>query len=177
MFAAEPRTDAAAIDQLLVDRGVCGVEPVRPRRPAGELYESTMLGRLEFCPMPSGRPSFWRGEQQMPDSRYPLRIVCEVEGDDLPGSDQAACVAAFRRLQIQDAMLSAPLINARLGELRLNRTIGFDDLVLTSIHLPPRPLVQARFELAFRASPIPHLLFTVVFLRGTARSVRIDSDA
>jgi len=176
MFAAESRTDAAAIDVLLEQR-VCGVEPVRPRRPAGELYESAMLGRLEFFPMPFGRPSFWRGEQQMPDSRYPLRIVCEVEGDGLPGSDQAACVAAFRRSQIQDAMLSAPLINARLGELQPDRTIGFDDLVLTSIHLAPRPLVHARFELAFRAGALPHLLFTVVFTRGIARSVRIDSDA
>ena len=177
MFGAEPPTDAAALDQLLVERGVCGVEPVRAPRPAGDLYESTMLGQLQFFPMPYGRPSFWRGEQQMPDSRYPLRIVCEVEGDGLPGCDQAACVAAFRRSQIQDAMLSAPLINARLGELQLGRTIGADDLVLTSIHLPPRPLVHARFELVFRAPAIPHLLFTVVFLRGIARSVRIDSDA
>lgn len=176
MFAVEPPTDAAAIDPL-VEQRVCGVEPAASRRPAGELHESTMLGRLEFFPMPYGRPSFWRGEQQMPDSRYPLRIVCEVEGDEPPGCDQAACVAAFRRSQIQDAMLSAPLINARLGELQLDRTIGADDLVLTSIHLPPRPLVHARFELAFRAPAIPHLLFTVVFLRGIARSVRIDSDA
>jgi len=99
-----------------------------------------------------------------------------VAGDDLPGSDQAACVTAFRKLQVQDAMLCAPLINARLKELQIGATVGVDDLVLTLIHLPPHPLVDARFELGFRATSMPDLTFTVVFLRGTPRSVRIDSD-
>ena len=86
-------------------------------------------------------------------------------------------MAAFRRLQVQDAMLCAPLINERLRELNIERGISADDLVLTLIHLPPRPLSAARFELGFRTSSIPNLSFTVVFIRGKPRSVRIDSDS
>ena len=174
MFAAERSRPASGVDDLLLETRVAGVEPVRPLRPSGEIYESPMLGRLEFARMPQGRPSFWRGELRMPDSRFALQIVCEVEGDDLPGSDQAACVTAFRRLQVQDAMLCAPLINKRLRELQLAFTVGVDDLVLTLIHLPPHPLTDARFELGFRARTVAHLAFTVVFVRGTPRSVRID---
>jgi len=177
MFAAERSRPASGVDDLLLETRVAGVEPVRPLRPSGEIYESPMLGRLEFARMPHGRPSFWRGEMRMPDSRYGLQIVCEVESDELPGSDQTACVTAFRRLQVQDAMLCAPLINERLRELNIERGISADDLVLTLIHLPPRPLSAARFELGFRASSIPNLSFTVVFIRGKPRSVRIDSDS
>ena len=83
-------------------------------------------------------------------------------------------MTAFRRLQVQDAMLCAPLINKRLRELQLAFTVGVDDLVLTLIHLPPHPLTDARFELGFRARTVAHLAFTVVFVRGTPRSVRID---
>src|SRR6266478_3877206 len=174
MFAAERSPPVNGVDDLLLETRVAGGEPVRPLRPSGEIYESPMLGRLEFARMPHGRPSFWRGEMRMPDSRFALQIVCEVEGDDLPGSDQAACVTAFRRLQVQDAMLCAPLINKRLRELQLAFTVGVDDLVLTLIHLPPHPLTDARFELGFRARTVAHLAFTVVFVRGTPRSVRID---
>jgi hypothetical protein len=177
MYDAEQPASESELDELLIDPRLAGLEPVAPRRSSGEIYDSPMLGQLEFFAMPYGRPSFWRGEQRMPDSRYPLQIVCEVERDDLPGSDQVACVAAFRRLQVQDAMLSTPLINARLAELHPPRTIGVDDLVLTSIHLPPHPLIAARFELGFRATTIPHLTFTVIFMRGTPRSVRLDSDS
>jgi hypothetical protein len=112
----------------------------------------------------------------MPDSRFPLHIICEVEGDNLPGSDQIACVTAFRRLQVQDAMLCAPLINERLRELRISHMVGADDLVLTLIHLSARPLFDARFELGFRATSIQNLSFNVVFVRGTPRKVRVDSD-
>jgi hypothetical protein len=177
MFDDEQCPPFGTIDDLLLDARLAGLEPVRPQRPSGEIFESPMLGRLEFARMPRGRPSFWRGEIRMPDSRFGLQIVCEVEGDDLPGSDQAACVTAFRRLQVQDAMLCAPLINDRLRELQIGRCISADDLVLTSIHLPPRPLSAARFELGFRSSSIPNLSLTVVFTRGVPRSVRIDSDS
>ncbi len=176
MFDAERCLPASGVDDLLLEPRLAGLEPVRALRPSGEIYESPMLGRLEFARMPQGRPSFWRGEMRMPDSRFGLQIVCEVEGDDLPGSDQAACVTAFRRLQVQDAILCAPLINERLRELQMPRGVSADDLVLTLIHLPPRPLSAARFELGFRAPVIPHLSFNVVFTRGTPRSVRIDSD-
>ncbi|HEY4037642.1 MAG TPA: hypothetical protein VGM15_02375, partial [Burkholderiaceae bacterium] len=165
------------IDDLYLNPPLAGVEPVRAQRPCGEVYESPLMGRLEFSRMPYGRPSFWRGEMWMPDSRYPLQIVCEVEGDDVPGSDHVACVTAFRRLQLQDAMVSAPLISERLRELKIPRSLATDDLVLTLIHLPPRPLTAARFELGFRAPALPKLSFTVVFVRGTPRSVRVDSDA
>ena len=177
MYDAERSVRASGADELLVEPRLAGLEPVRTLRPSGEIYELPMLGRLEFARMPQGRPSFWRGQMRMPDSRYGLQVVCEVEGDDLPGSDQAACVTAFRRLQVQDAMLCAPLINERLRELQIGRSICADDLVLTLIHLPPRPLSATRFELGFRAPPIPRLSFNVVFMRGTPRSVRIDSDS
>jgi hypothetical protein len=179
MFDAEPTAPPAEIDQLLLDLELhlAGREPVPPKRLAGDVFESPMLGRLEFAPMPYGRPSFWRGEQTMPDSDFPLCIVCEVEGDRSPGADHAACVIAFRRLQVHDANLCAPLINARLSRQQIPGTIAPDDLVLTLIHLPPHPLTDARFELGFRAISHPHLVFTVVFVRGKPRSMRVDSDA
>ena len=177
MYDADGSLPASGLDDLMLEPRLAGLEPVRAPRPSGELYASPMLGRLEFARMPQGRPSFWRGQMRMPDSRFALQIVCEVEGDDLPGSDQAACVTAFRRLQVQDAMLCAPLINERLRELQMPREISPDDLVLTLIHLPPRPLSAARFELGFRALTIPHLSFSVVFHRGMPRSVRVDSDS
>jgi hypothetical protein len=176
MRGAEESLPTRGIDDLLVGPPIAGIEATRFQRASGDVYESSMLGRLEFSRMPYGRPSFWRGEMCMPDSRYPLQIVCEVEGEDLPGSDQVACVTAFRRLQVQDAMVCAPLINERLRELKIPRSLATDDLVLTLIHLPPRPVTAARFELGFRAPALPKLSFTVVFVRGTPRSVRVDSD-
>jgi len=177
MFDAEPARPEVGDDELFLEQRLGALEPVAPQRAGGEVFESPMLGRMEFARMPRGRPSFWRAEQHMPDSPFSLQVLCEVEGDELPGADQVACVVAFRRLQVQDAMLCAPLINARLREMVPVRTVSVDDLVLTSIHLPPRPLTEARFELGFRATSARHLRFTVVFARGIPRSVRIDSDA
>jgi hypothetical protein len=177
MFDAEPPAADTDTDPLLVEIKIAGLEPVRPQRPGGEIYESPMMGRLEFARMPYGRPSFWHAVHRMPDSRFTLQIVCEVESDRLPGADQEACVTAFRRLQVQDAIRCAPLINARLQELRPSRKVRVDDLVLTSIHLPPHPLTDARFELGFRATSMPELQFTIVFVHGVPHSVRIDSDA
>jgi hypothetical protein len=174
--AEQPAPEGDLEEELFVLPPLVGTGALKPQRPSGEVYESPMLGRMEFFGMPQGRPSFWRGEQWMPDCRWPLQIVCEVAGDDLPGSDQMACVTAFRRLQVQDAMVCAPLINARLKELQIAVAVAVDDLVMTLIHLPPRPLVDARFELGFRATSIPPLSFTVVFVRGAPRAVRIDSD-
>jgi len=177
MFDAEPGAREAGADELSFEFLRAELEAVRPRRTAGEVIDAPMIGRLQFSRMPRGRPSFWHAEQQMPDSRFALRVVCEVDGDRLPGADQMACVVAFRRLQVQDAMLCAPLINARLQLLRLSHRVTADDLVLTLIYLPPHPLTDARFELGFRVASIPQLLFTCVFGRGVPRSVRIDSDS
>ena len=177
MFGAEQPAPEGELEDLFVLPAPGSLGAPQPRRPSGEIYESPMLGCLEFFGMPQGRPSFWRGDMWMPDGRWPLQIVCEVTGDELPGSDQVACVTAFRRLQVQDAMLCAPLINEQLKERQIAVTIGVDDLVLTLIHLPPRPIADARFELGYRATSIPQLTFTVVFARGAPRSVRIDCDA
>jgi hypothetical protein len=179
MYDAEPNPTLPGLeaDQLFLDLRIPGLDPVRARRAHGELFESQMLGRLKFAQMPLGRPSYWFGEQRMPDSRFALQVVCEVESDREPGPDHTACVVAIRRLQVQDAMVCAPLINARLQELKPARSVCAEDLVLTSIHLPPRPLIDARFELGFRDQTAPDLSLTVVFVRGAPRSVRIDSDA
>src|ERR1700739_1521937 len=104
MFAGNETPPQAIIDELVIDR-IPGLEPARPQRPEGDVHEAPMLGRMQFVPMPAGRPSFGRGELRMPDSRYSLHIVCEVTDEEPPGSDQAACVIAFRRLQVQDAVL------------------------------------------------------------------------
>jgi len=177
MFDAKPVAPGVEADPLFIEYKIAALEPAVPQRACGSIHDSPMLGRMVYARMPHGRPSFWHGERHMPDSRFPLRIVFEVDGDRLPGADQLACVVAIRRLQVQDAMLCAPLINARLQQLRPSRMVSADDLVLTSIHLPPRPLRDARFELVFRAAKMPEMSFTVSFGRGVPRSVRIDSDA
>ncbi len=176
MYDADSPARGLDPDPLRLDLREARVAPVRPRRACGDLFESPLLGQLRFARMPQGRPSCWRGEQSMPDSRFTLKIVCEVESDRLPGADHVACVVAIRRLQVQDAILCAPLINERLGQLRPRRSVSAEDLVLTSIHLPPHPLIDARFELGFRARSAQHLTLTVVFVRGAPHSVRIDSD-
>jgi hypothetical protein len=176
MLDADPLLPELDADQLYLERRVTGLAPPRQRRAGGDAFEAPLLGRLRFEQMPLGRPSYWAGEIRMPDSRFALKIVCEVEADRPPGADHIACAVAIRRLQVQDAMVCAPLINARLREMKPPRRIHADDLVLTSIHLPPRPLIDARFELGFRARSAPDLLLTVVFLRGAPSTVRIDSE-
>jgi len=176
MYDADPSLPELDADQLYLERRLTGIEPVRQRRAGGDSFESPLLGRLQFAQMPSGRPSYWHGEIRMPDSRFGLRIVCEVESDRAPGADHIACVVALRRLQLQDAILCAPMINKRLETTLPPRHISADELVLTSIHLPPRPLIDARFELGFRARSCPLLSLVVVFVRGVPRSVRVDSD-
>jgi hypothetical protein len=176
MFDADPLLPELDADRLYLERRVTGLAPARHRRAGGDTFESPLLGRLQFAQMPLGRPSYWFGEIKMPDSRFALKIVCEVDSDRTPGADHIACAVAIRRLQVQDAMVCAPLINARLQELKPARRIRADDLLLTSIHLPPHPLIDARFELGFRARCAPELLLTVVFVRGAPSSVRIDSD-
>lgn len=164
-------------DRLYEERRVTGITPEPTRRPSGSAIDIPQLGRLVFAQMPQGRPSFWHGEIPQPDSRFSLKVVCEVENDSTPGADHVACVAAIRRLQVQDAMLCAPRINQRLELLRARHRVNADDLVVSGIHLSPRPLIDARYELSFKDITLPDVSFTVVFRRGEPHAVRIESES
>jgi hypothetical protein len=166
---------APASDPLTIGSKFAGIDPVRRRRGDGAIFESKALGRLEFVWMPSGRPSFWHGVQRVSDSSTGLTIICEVEGDDPPGADHAACVVAIRRRQVKDAAASVPLVQARLRELRLPADITGDDLQLTGIHLPAKPMITSRQVLEYRAATAPGLQFLVVFLHGKPTAVHVDS--
>jgi hypothetical protein len=111
----------------------------------------------------------------MPDSKFALQIICEVHEDRLPSPGHAACVTAFRRLQINDAVLCTPLINDFLQRLQPPRKISSDDLVMTQIHLPPSPLRDPHYEIAYRTGTLHDLIMTVVFKRGVPMSVKIDT--
>jgi len=77
---------ASEVDGPSSNPGSAGVEPVRSSS-CGEIYESSMLGRLEFGAMPrAGRP-FWRGELRMPAAASRCRSV-RSRRRDLPGLDQ-----------------------------------------------------------------------------------------
>lgn len=164
-------------DRLYEERRATGIAQEPKRRPTGDRVDIPQLGRLYFAQMPHGRPSFWHGEIQQPDSRFSLKIVCEVENDLPPAAEHVACIAAIRRLQVQDAMLCAPRINQRLETLQARHRVHADDLVVSGIHLSPRPLVDARYELSFRDRTVPDVTFTVVFRRGEPQAVRIESDS
>jgi hypothetical protein len=113
---------------------------------------------------------------RMPDSGYGLKIVCEVDDDEPPGADHAACVVAIRRRQLRDAHASLPLIRKRLREMRLSDRIAADDLRLTGIHLAPRPMIAARQVLEYRVAVMSGLLFIVVFLRGRPSAAHVDGE-
>jgi hypothetical protein len=170
-----PNPPATISDPLTLGAKFGGIEPVRRRRGDGAVFESKTLGRMEYVWMPSGRPSFWHGVQRMPDSPTGLKIICEVEGDDLPGADHAACVVAIRRRQLQDAAASLPLIQARLRALRLPADITVDDLHLTGIHLSATPMITSRQVLEYGAATAPGLQFLVVFQHGRPSAVHVDS--
>jgi hypothetical protein len=169
-----PTLDA---DRLYEERRATGIAPEPTRRAPGSVIDIPQLGRLFFAQMPQGRPSFWHGEIHQPDSRFSLKVVCEVDKDSTPGADHVACVAAIRRLQVQDAILCAPHINQRLETLRARHKVNADDLIVSGIHLSPHPLVDARYELSFKDRTIPDVTFTVVFRRGEPHTVRIESES
>jgi hypothetical protein len=171
-----PGAGNPASDPVTIGSKLAGIEPVRRLRGDGALYESDTLGRLQFVKMPSSRPSFWHGILPMPDSPTGLKIVCEVERDDPPGADHAACVVAIRRRQFKDAAASLPLIQARLRDMQRSEEVSIDDLRLAGIQLPPKPMIAVRQVLEYRAAPVPRLLFMVVFLHGKASVVHVDSD-
>ena len=104
MPGADPRS-GSTLDPLAIECKFASLEPVRKRRASGAIFESAMLGRLEFVRMPAGRSSFWFGHQHMPDSRLTLQIVCEVADDDVPGVDHVASVVTLRRNQVRDLSL------------------------------------------------------------------------
>jgi hypothetical protein len=147
----------------------------RPLRVSGETFDTDELGRLTFFRMPVGRPSFWRGECRSTNGSFGLRLICEVENDAPPGRDHIACVVALRRLHLPDAKKAAPLVNRRLREMRSPVSVNAEELVLSSIHLPPHPLRDARMEIGFRAYSAPSLSFTVVLAYGLPTSIRIDT--
>lgn len=171
-----PGAGNPASDPVTIGSKLAGIEPVRRMRGDGALYESDTLGRLQFVQMPGSRPSFWHGILPMPDSPHGLKIVCEVEHDDPPGADHAACVVAIRRRQLKDAAASLPLIRARLQEMQRTEQISTDDLRLAGIQLPAKPMISARQVLEYRAAPVPRLLFMVVYLHGKVSVVHVDSD-
>jgi len=174
MFDADRAGRGDGKDPLAAEPRVASIEPVRPLRPSGAVYVSPGLGRLFFSRGLHGRPSMWHGEQRMPDSRFALQILCEVEGDRLPGPDHVACVISLRRYQVKDAMACVPLINEELRRHRDLRRVDAEDLVLTLIHLPAHPLSDPLYDLVYRVVTAPELQFTVAFERGNPRAVRLD---
>jgi hypothetical protein len=124
--------------------------------------------------MRHGRPSFWHGVQ--PSTAHPLglKIICEVDGDDPPGADHAACLVAIRRRHLKDVAACLPLIQRRLSEMRLPTDIAAEDLRLVGVHLCAKPMITARQVLEYRAALVPMLLFLVVFLHGKPASLHIE---
>jgi len=175
MPGADP-PGSSILDPLGVAGRFASLEPVRKRRNSGAIFESVVLGRMEFVRMPPGRSSFWFGRQQMPDSPFTLQIVCEVLDDHLPGVDHVASVVTLRRNQVRDATACLPLLNAKLRELGMERVIAEDDLVLTAIYLRAQPLLDPCHELEYHATLSPGLVVTAAFAYGTPLSVRIDQE-
>jgi hypothetical protein len=177
MPGAELPAPARVADPLAIDCHFASVEPVRRRRPSGAIFESVVLGRLEFVRMPPGRCSFWFGHQQMPDSSHALQIVCEVDLDDTPGVDHVATVVSLRRNQVRDALACLPLLNERLAGMGMPATLREDDLVLTAIYLSPKPLLTPCHELEYHMTRYPGLLVTAAFLHGEPLTLRVDREA
>jgi hypothetical protein len=157
---------------------LASLEPTHRRRASGAIIHSQVLGRLEFVRLPPGRNSFWLGRLKMPDSPLELQLICEVEHEDVPGVDHAAAVITIRRHQVKDAAACLPLVNTRLREMGLRATLDTDDLFLTAIHLPPRPMFDPLCALEYQAElrGMP-LIVTVGFERGTPRTVHIARAA
>jgi hypothetical protein len=172
-----PGAGSSASDPVTVGSKLAGIEPVRRKRGDGAVHESRTLGRLEYVRMPAIRPSFWHGVLRMPDCPHGLKIVCEVEDDDAPGADHAACVVAIRRRQMRDAHASLPLVRQCLRNRKLSDEVGADDLRLVGIHLSPRPMITARQVLEYRLATLPRLLFIVVFQRGRPAAAHVDGEA
>jgi len=171
-----PSWGGAAADPLSLAPRFAGLEPVRRRREDGAIHDSKSLGRLRFSWMPSGRPSYWHGTLAGAEGTFPMRLVLEVEGDDLPGADHAACVVAIRRRHGKDAAACLPLVHARLKAMRSPLVPSGGDLRLTGIHLPARPMVSSRQMLEYRLEAAPELVFMAVFLHGKPTAVHVDRD-
>jgi hypothetical protein len=175
MPGADLPASAHASDPLAIDCKFASLEPVRKRRPSGAIFESVVLGRLEFVRMPPGRSSFWFGHQRMPDSRFGLKIVCEVTDDDTPGVDHVATAVRLRRNQVRDAAACLSLLNKRLRELGHPGDVVEDDLVISAIYLRARPLLDPCHELEYHVARHSGMLVTVAFLHGVPSSLRVDA--
>ena len=167
----------STLDPLAIECKLASLEPVRKRHASGSKFESAALGRLEFVRMPAGRSSFWFGQQHMPDSRFALRVVCEVVEDNTPGVDHVASVISLRRNQVRDAAACLPLLNGRLHDMGIEDKICEDDLVLTAIYLRAQPLLDPCHELEYHVALRPGLRATIAFVYGVPLSVRVDREA
>jgi len=165
---------------ILDPAGIAGrfasLEPVHERRNTGAIFESPVLGRLEFVRMPPGRSSFWFGQRHMPDSQFTLQIVCEVTDDHVPGVDHVASVITLRRNQVRDATACLPLLNARLRDMGMECAMAEDDLVLTAIYLRAQPLLDPCHELEYHVPLSPGIVVTASFAYGAPLSVRVDQQ-
>ncbi len=168
--------DGQTLDPLTIVDRLASLEPVRRHRASGTVFESPVLGRLEFVRMPHGRSSFWFGHQQMPDSPFTLQIVCEVRDDNTPGVDHMASVTTLRRNQVRDAAACLPMLNTRLFEMGYERKVLEEDLVLTAIYLRAQPLLDPCHELEYHVDLKPVVTVTVAFVYGTPLSLRVDRE-
>jgi hypothetical protein len=155
---------------------LANLEPLRAPRADGETHVMPLLGPMRFVRMPPPRPSFWRGTRSQLHSNHSVEVTCEVDEDALPGGDHEACAVAICRLQVQETMVCAQLVNARFEIEQPGRSVRPADLALTEIHLPSRPLVCGRWRVCFRDRRDAGMKFTVLFERSVASSVLIDSD-
>jgi hypothetical protein len=129
---------------------------------------------MQFFELPGGVASFWCATQPIAGTPFALQITCQVEGQQFPGAGHEARLVALRRSQAQETAAARTLINAGLRDLRLPYVVSAADLVLTSIHLPPRPLFDARDERIYRCTSAPVLSFALTFVLGTPISAYID---
>jgi hypothetical protein len=105
-----------------------------------------------------------------------LLLACQVEGDRCPSASHEARLVAIRRSQAQDAQAAQHIINDCLFSQGFADRVSAADLVLTSLCLPPRPLVEAREDRVYRCAGVPTLSFIVNFDLGTPISVQIRRD-
>ena len=169
----EDNSDAP--DPLSIECKLPGLEPVRARRQEGTVFESDELGRLVLCHRGDGQRSVWVGEQRMPDSRFTLLIACEVDEDQAPGAGHAGLVVGARRRQLKDAAACVGMINDKLQQAKLPAKLVMDDLVLTGIFMPPRPMIEP-YTLEYQSSLVPGIAFRVFILRGKPKSVRLEIE-
>jgi len=155
---------------------VASVEPGIAIRKTGDKLICAGIGEVVFNRMPTGRPSYWTAEVDMPECLKPVLLTLEVENEAVPGLDQVACVITTRRMHVHDAHMSAQTLNISLARLRPARSVCAEDLVLTEIRMRFKPLTLGRWELVYGSEALPGIRMGVKFLRGVPESTWLDSD-